>query len=179
MKARDIAEHLKDGRIEKGEISEIEHQFSVINDEFVQTVGYQYIKYYDNIRIDILLNYLDSSRNSYSLSEVIGAMSIRGVNNSRFVEKLLQFSECIEWDDDSILRAISLTSMPNVVPMSDRVVKLLKKAYLSEDDIVRDAAIVAAQKYSGLPAGEIKWGFDEVDLSSAVSADILGLFSGI
>lgn len=174
MKALYLSRRLKDGTISDDELRFVEEKINNADDEYVGAFVYNYIKYIESVDVGGILKYIDTTKNPYILSDVIGALSIRGVDDAKFEAKIIEFARGVHWDDGYILRSTAITSLPLVVKDRDKYRDILKDAYNSGIGVVKNAAIVAAQKYIGIPSPKVVWpDDDDVDLSNCIPPSVI------
>lgn len=139
----------------------------------IQDVVISHIERSASIDLPTILAALARSRDADAIANVISALSFQR-HRSDFLQGLVKsLAEGELWDDQDIARLQAILALPRLCPGDDSVRQILGKAYQSENIVVRDAALVAAQSYCGVPPTEIKWGDGRSNLAKRVDARVL------
>lgn len=145
----------------------IESELLTGDDVVAEKLISSYIKYVDIPNISMLMSLLKNSTSFYVKSEIIKGLSYNGWNDNDFRDLILNYASGIEGDEDDLVRLSALSAMPSVVPKDLARSKLVSALY-SENEIVRDAAVEAAQIYCDIDPDKRKWGAGRGDLIDRV-----------
>jgi hypothetical protein len=132
-----------------------------------------YVEQAVSLELNAIVEALQKSTDAEAISAIVSALSFRRETNPSLQQVVKRLARGEGWDIQDIARLQALFALPRLCPEDDSTKQILSEAYRSDNRVIRDAALVAAQTYFGVPSLEIQWGDGESELSERVDPRVL------
>jgi len=180
MPARDVADRFRRLRYTQDDLACVVTALAKHDDAFLRDVVASYIKYVDDLDERALVRYLKTSHKSWAAHEIIAGLSILRCDDGDFAMEVLRYAKGLAGDDEGYARIAAVAAMPRILKGDARVGGVLAQAARSDNVVVSETAMEAAQEFLGTPLAEIERGEGDGRLAHKVPRkvrDWLGLTS--
>jgi hypothetical protein len=141
--------------------------------ESIEKLLVSYIDQSERIELDAIVEALRRGRDPDAVANVVSALSFRRCTSGSLQDVVKSLAEGESWDTQDRARLQAIFALPRLCSADNSIKEILKKACRSDNIVVRDAALVAAQTYCGVPPPEMKWGDGEGNLARQVQKRVL------
>jgi hypothetical protein len=126
-----------------------------------------------NADVDIICGSVIRSDDVDAVADIITALSFRRVATPLLQKVILSLAAGNQWDAQERVKLQAIFALPRVCRADNHVKNILKTAFHSDNIVIRDAALVAAQAYCGVVTRDINWGNGKDNLVSKVDTRVI------
>jgi hypothetical protein len=172
MTSRDIANRFREERYTLADMQSVTKALENCDARFLDDVIASYIKYGDKLDERALIQYLKIAQAFWPVHEIISGLSTLRCKSSEFATEVLRYAEGTSWDKEGYARIAAIAALPRILENDRRVQSVLKAAVKSDNIVVTNVALEAAQEFLGTPVSKIVRGLTDEDLAQRVPREV-------